>query len=270
MDHDRVHKKSKDPFHNLEGEIYWYQNIPHPICQYFPKLITFDKNQFMEYTMTRIDGETLSHLYVNQKMNDHMLQKLFAVLENIHKQAWDIPLEQLNKHDIYANYSPKIRDRMKFYEKHESLFPGALQKCKELVQYFDRYTHLRKGAYAVVHADPVFTNVLYCKNDEFMFVDMKGKLGKQSSIIGDKFYDWAKVYQSLLGYDSILLDQSVPVDYKTKLLSVFHKYITYEYSADILRQIQKITQSLILTLIPLHYSLENENKCKQYASLITE
>ena len=36
---------------------------------------------------------------------------------------------------------------------------------------------------------------------------MRGSLGKLLTLCGDKLYDLAKIYQSLLGYDFILLDK---------------------------------------------------------------
>jgi hypothetical protein len=33
---------------------------------------------------------------------------------------------------------------------------------------------------------------------------MRGKIGDTLTIYGDAFYDWAKLYQSLIGYDKIL------------------------------------------------------------------
>ena len=37
---------------------------------------------------------------------------------------------------------------------------------------------------------------------------MKGKIGDELTIIGDTYYDLAKVYQSILGYDFILNNNS--------------------------------------------------------------
>ena len=36
---------------------------------------------------------------------------------------------------------------------------------------------------------------------------MRGKLNETYSLYGDEMYDWAKLYQSIIGYDFILLNK---------------------------------------------------------------
>ena len=52
-------------------------------------------------------------------------------------------------------------------------------------------------------------------------LDMRGKLGDDVTIYGDIFYDYAKLYQSLYGYDEILEEKHVDQVYKTKMLKLF-------------------------------------------------
>ena len=42
---------------------------------------------------------------------------------------------------------------------------------------------------------------------------MRGKIANKATILGDKFYDYAKLYQSLIGYDFILNDKSISFSY---------------------------------------------------------
>ena len=44
---------------------------------------------------------------------------------------------------------------------------------------------------------------------QIAFLDMRGCLGQTMTTAGDVVYDLAKVYQSLGGYDYILLDQPI-------------------------------------------------------------
>lgn len=48
------------------------------------------------------------------------------------------------------------------------------------------------------------TNILINKLGKIKFIDMCGKIGDTLNIYGVVFYDWAKLYQSLIGYDKIL------------------------------------------------------------------
>jgi hypothetical protein len=93
---------------------------------------------------------------------------------------------------------------------------------------------------------------------------MRGKIGNTLTIFGDEMYDWAKFYQSLIGYDSILLDKSINTNYEKSMVSIFEKYILNFYSQADLDYIKIITKSLLFTLIPLH---DNE-KCFKYYDLI--
>ncbi len=47
--------------------------------------------------------------------------------------------------------------------------------------------------------------IVVSKHDRNYFIDPLGKLGGKCSTSGDQLYDYAKVYQSILGYDEILL-----------------------------------------------------------------
>jgi hypothetical protein len=114
----------------------------------------------------------------------------------------------------------------------------------------------------MIHGDPVFTNVFKTKTD-IKFIDMRGKLGDELSIYGDIYYDFSKVYQSLLGYDFIINDIELDNVYTDKLI----KYFESKFLPEELKKIKLITASLFFTLIPLHsYSEERNNK---YYKIIT-
>jgi hypothetical protein len=93
---------------------------------------------------------------------------------------------------------------------------------------------------------------------------MRGILGKQLTICGDWLYDWAKIYQSLVGYDNILLDQQINNNYQEQLINTFKNKFIELYSLEDFNNLKLITQSLLFTLIPLH----NNNKCLKYYQLI--
>ena len=60
---------------------------------------------------------------------------------------------------------------------------------------------------AVIHGDPVFSNaLLLTRGDQVCLIDMRGCVGNVLTVAGDPLYDWAKVFQSLMGYDLVLLE----------------------------------------------------------------
>jgi hypothetical protein len=91
---------------------------------------------------------------------------------------------------------------------------------------------------------------------------MRGKIGDKLTIFGDAYYDLAKVYQSLIGYDHILNNIEINPHYTQKLINHFEKYFTPCH----LEKIKLITASLLFSLLPLHE--ENKDQFNKYFKLI--
>ncbi len=117
-----------------------------------------------------------------------------------------------------------------------------------------------KGQLCIIHGDLVFSNIILNNYGDLIFIDVKGKKGNELTIFGDKFYDFAKIYQSLIGYDEILLEKNISKSYKTKMIKHFEDKFTNEE----LSRIKIITKSLLISLIPLH---NEKNKFKKYVNL---
>ena len=100
---------------------------------------------------------------------------------------------------------------------------------------------------------------------DLKFLDMRGKIGDTLTIFGDKWYDYGKIYQSIIGYDEILLGKRTYNAYKHDLIDYFHNYIKDNFGIDTFEKIKMITKSLLFTLIPLH----NNDKCEHYYNLIS-
>ena len=93
---------------------------------------------------------------------------------------------------------------------------------------------------------------------------MRGKNGENLTIYGDFLYDWAKLYQSLIGYDKILMGKKINKNYEDNMINAFETYFIELYSNEYLNKLKVITKSLLFSLIPLH-----DNKlCDEYYNLI--
>ena len=138
----------------------------------------------------------------------------------------------------------------------------------EIIQFLDDYEKDDMGERAIIHGDTVFTNILINKYDKIKFIDMRGKLDTLS-ILGDIHYDWAKVYQSLVGYDAILLekDSTICNKYTERMIISFKDWYISKYSVKRFNWLKIITKSLIFSLIPIHYP-ENRDKCNKYFQLL--
>jgi capsule biosynthesis phosphatase len=238
---------------NNLGEIYWYKNIPDEISDLFPKLINSDDEKFV---IEKINGVNFSYLYVNKLLTTDHLEFLLNDLRRIHHSK----LKDL-KNNIYLNYSEKLKLRfsnsLNLYKKYNliPIFENIMTKLNE-------YEKNNLGKPSVIHGDPVFSNIILTENNKIKFIDMRGKLGENLTVYGDLYYDYSKLYQSLIGYDFILKNLEVDNHYIEKFLDFFHfKFNQFELS-----WIKVITASLFFSLLPLHE--EDEIKFKKYIELI--
>ena len=167
-----------------------------------------------------------------------------------------------NDINIYENYLPKLIKRYQNYD--YTRFIGVEKKYEKLYKELEEYQKKDLGKKSVIHGDRVMTNIIINNFEKIKFIDMRGKVGKKLTIYGDWLYDWAKLYQSLIGYDKILLEKEISQDYETKMRKTFESYFTELYSIEDLNNLKIITSSLIFTLIPLH----NNEKCLKYFELI--
>ena len=119
----------------------------------------------------------------------------------------------------------------------------------------------------VIHGDPVFSNVFLCDHQLIRLIDMRGRVGETATIFGDVFYDWAKVYQSLYGYDFILNDCEINAIYLRELREFFEARFIEMFSPRLLETLRYITAGLYFSLIPLHHEREKQSK---YLNLVEE
>lgn len=243
---------------SLDGEIYWYKNIPDSIKNMFPKLFDYDSNNNY-YVMEKINGISCSHLLVNSNLSLSLFDKILEYIKKIHNS---VSVNDVNI-NIYKNYSDKIKER---YEKYDySKFKGSSDIYEQLMDYFSKYENENLGKMSVIHGDPVFSNIINDLYGNIKFLDMRGKIGNTLTIYGDMWYDYGKIYQSILGYDEILLDKRTYNEYKNGILQHFILYIKNNFGTDALEKIKMITKSLLFTLIPLH----DNDKCESYYNLIS-
>lgn len=242
---------------DLSGEIYYYSNIPNQIKDMFPILLESDPNNKW-YTIEKIQGNTLSSFFLSELLTGEMLIQIIHSIQRLHSVEIVID-ENIN---IYDNYCNKLEERYKNYD--YSKFINSDSIYKKIYDILKEYEKNNKGIKTVIHGDTVLTNLLINKYGKVKFIDMRGKIGNKLSLFGDHMYDWAKLYQSLIGYDYILNDKIINNEYKNKLIDIFENYFINNFSKEKLLDLKFITASLLFTLIPLH----NNDKCFKYYELI--
>jgi capsule biosynthesis phosphatase len=250
---ETITKKSE----NLSGEIYYYNNIPKDIKDLFPFLFDYDVNN-QWYKMEKIDGLICTNLYLSQLLTSN---NLIHIMKSI-KRIQDCKINIIEDINIYDNYSKKLKRRYIDYD--YSKFENNDITYKTIYKQLLEYEQNDKGKLTIIHGDPVMTNIIINNHGKIKFIDMRGKVGNTNTILGDWLYDWAKLYQSLIGYDKILMNKEIDKNYEDSMIQTFKNYFIETFSEDDFINLKIITNSLLFTLIPLH----DNNKCNKYYNLI--
>lgn len=240
---------------DLKGENYYYENIPISLKDMFPLYISGnDTNIIIE----KINGLTVTELYLSEMLNVNTFTHILNSINRI--QNCDIIID--DDINIYENYASKLINRYKNFN--YSLFENSRSIYESILMKLQDYEEKNKGRKKVIHGDTVFTNIIINNHGKIKFIDMRGKVGDKLTIYGDWLYDWAKIYQSIIGYDEILLSKVVDIKYKENIINTFKYYFINKFSEQDFENVKIITKSLIFTLIPLH----NNEKCIKYYNLL--
>jgi capsule biosynthesis phosphatase len=255
-------KKGED----LSNEIYWYTMMPNSIKDIFPLLFNHDQN-YRWYELELIHGITISKMYVEKDLSIDTFKSVLQSVDRIHQSQIIENNDQIMIIDIYSNYVCKLKQRFKNHKKIYDLLDNSESVYNRLVILLQEYQLKNLGEKCIIHGDPVFTNILINNFGKIKMIDMRGYQTTSeghniNTLYGDKFYDYSKIYQSLIGYDEILLNICINDEsYKTSMIYFFENYIKIKFDEDRLKWIKIITSSLLFSLIPLH---KDSNKILKY------
>ena len=154
------------PEESMKGELYYYQNIPPQFSQYFPKLIGHTKiDDKIQLQLEFIEGIPLYYLYKNKLITKKIIHDLVDIIHKFHSIS-NITSELIPIENVTNNYSSEI--------------------------------------VPMIHGDFGFSNIMMTYNDEYKLIDMRGQVDGILTIRGNKYYDYGKLYQSIIGCDLIL------------------------------------------------------------------
>lgn len=260
----------KSAVETLEGEAFYYENIPKNLQHLFPALLSKEIKADGELciTISKVEGVTFSQLLVNRCINESTLRSLLSAMMALHSYQGDANTSEPHGTNYYENYSAKVRRR---YSLHRSLYDRITKShadvdadfiINSITSALDQYEqNNRADVRRFIHGDPVFSNCLLSAAGETRLIDMNGKLGHVLTTTGDCTYDLAKMLQSLFGYDHVLLDVSMD-EFDSILLqrlrTCFQEHVTRHYPHVSWHDIQLITASLFVSLIPLHDNFSHQ------------
>ena len=208
--------KKNGPYKFLKGELHFYQNVPSKISSFFPRLIDFNKlNENLEISLDYINGIPLFFLYKNKLITKKHIDGLFVVLEQFHNTEYPIIIENKN---IYNNYFKKLQDR---FNSNDYFFEDAQNVYDKIINDLQKYYSPK--IVGIIHGDFWFSNIILEYDDKYKCIDMKGQVDNILTLNGDMYYDYGKIYQSILGYDLVLNDCIIDNEYILKMKTHFLK-----------------------------------------------
>jgi len=233
----------------LRGEIYFYENIPKEsaMIDYFPKLYHSIKSpQQSQLIIEAIKGIPMYLLFKQQLVTEAHILQLFEftdILHNIDRNTMP-PIC-----DMIDNYSKKLIER--FSQTSDYPFSDAASIQERCLADLSGYIPQGTG---FIHGDLWFSNILVTFKNELKVIDMKGQVNNQLTTGGDRLYDYGKLYQSILGYDAVLYNDSLNEIYRQSIETIFIRELQ-KRSID-LQQLKAVTASLI---IGTFHSIENRD-----------
>jgi len=268
---ENVMKCSKSEI--LRGECFWYRSIPPELASLFPRLLEISEGvedahgeAFSTITMSKVPGVTFAHLATARVLMAQWVRRLVRALHSIHCHKPSLMSAAANEpratnSELCSNYAKKVAKRFKkhklFYETlGEEIGLDTNAVAMSILGFLEEYEAGERAMHAhYIHGDPVFSNVMRTDEDTVVLVDMRGELGSRLTTQGDVLYDLSKVYQSLSGYDFMLLDQ--PSDETTsealdKLRAAFWDEVRSLYPDVSHRDVRLHTAAHFFTIVPLH------------------
>jgi|688.fasta_scaffold127254_1 capsule biosynthesis phosphatase len=236
--------KSSKNIKKIKNEIKYIKNLPISIKNYFPEILEQGKNF---YKMETVKGISYSYLYLNKLLLNADINLLFYSLNKIHNLKNINKL--LSKNNIYKNYAIKFKQRLKNIDL--NLKNDFKNHILDILNFLDSYEEKKIGQIGLIHGDPVFSNIFKNLDNTIKFIDPRAGELNNFSMYGDVFYDYAKVYQSLVGFEQITSHQKTNDSFFLEKKIYFENCFIKFFDEKKFKNLQFITSSLLISLIPM-------------------
>jgi aminoglycoside phosphotransferase (APT) family kinase protein len=178
----------------------------------------------LEFTMDFVKGVPLTTMFRASLLAEYHLAAAVAALREMHAcdgVALTLPLPALR-----ASYGDKLRARVADASVYGSRADAPAAR-RDVEASLRAYTGGVLAAVAhVVHGDAWFANILLTPTNELRFLDMRGLVGDALTLNGDAACDWAKLLQSLLGFDEVVFGfPRAPRAYRADLVRAFARLV---------------------------------------------
>jgi capsule biosynthesis phosphatase len=249
---DSVIKRGPSEF--LEGEAFYYRSIPieSSLSTYFAKFVDYIPGCLK---IEHIHGVPIYTLYKTGLMTKERVEKIFDFVDVLHhREGRPIHITQDN---VRRQYIDKLKCR--FLKKDDYPFGDAEIVQDACLGGLETYLSNNDATIvAFIHGDLWFSNAIEeFSTGRIKFFDMRGVVDGVLTTNGDRMYDYGKLYQSFLGYD-IVLNNDTPPPNKNELLGSFLGHIKKRnICAESLRS---VTFALVAGTLPFIETLEAKHR----------
>ncbi|MBU2977224.1 aminoglycoside phosphotransferase family protein [Alteromonas sp. C1M14] len=289
-----VEKYSKSKSEKIYAEGCWFDSLPYELRIHTPHLLSLEKENgttgFSIYRLEYLYLLPLSDLYVFGKLPERQWKTVFNSIESTISdfKRWTPKEGELDVSVFDSMYLEKTIDRLADYKVEDceregytarrfKLTCGCVVNLAEIAEYSAEYIReTTDKEISVCHGDFCFSNLLFdSKNESIRCIDPRGVLpnGKRS-IYGDRRYDIAKLYHSVIGlYDFIIAGYYTLEESNDSLSISFAKELEVDsviqeaFRTELLnkcgyseKEILAITIHLFLSMLPLHSDRPDRQK----------
>jgi len=254
----------------IRGELFYYKNIPENLKYHFPTFLGYSEirenkivnNQEeseenkIQIKMEYIQGIPLYYLYKNKLLTTKHIDELFDILDIFHSTVIN---NEIKKEDVLENYYSKLEKR--FFEHREDYpFENSLEIYNSVID------NLRKNdsnlqIVDMIHGDFWFSNILLTYEDQYKFIDMRGQINGKLTLAGDIYYDYGKLFQSVLGYDLILNGVQINNSWKTYQQTIENYFIKKIKDKNLnIDYLRSVTKGLIFGVFNFLLEVDSEIK----------
>jgi len=202
----------------LRGQAFFYKHYPQTI-PFFPNHYACkDDGNIVQIDMEYIRGISLFHLLKHRLFTTHHLDRIFHIINVLHNTPTSV--KQPTIEQVAIAYIDKFAKRLA--DKTIYPFEDTYQRFNLYMDALVEYTRsTRLISVPIIHGDFWLSNMMITFSGEIKCFDMRGLIGDFLTLGGDPLYDYAKLYQSLVGYDCCLWNCRYDSDYKDMLLNHF-------------------------------------------------
>lgn len=183
----------------IQREVNWYTEVQRLGFKGIPRLYSD-----FPLTMERIHGENIFKVILDDTEKKEVINQIYTRLNELH----GLKKCTVSSYDLEKEYYRKTMERLRSIR---TVIPFSNEKkimindreCQNIYYYPELLEKkvgkiVNDGQFGIIHGDCTLTNTLIDSEHNVYYIDARGYFG-YTDLVGDIYYDWAKVYYSMEG-----------------------------------------------------------------------